>query len=99
MEQGQGRGWVWELLLVAEVPGGCGDWGQAPVHITVAPLLICTAASWHCAPFGERHAVFKDGTCSPPQPLPPPEGKWRTADLGGTASTSDFTKAIIDKLE
>ena len=26
------------------------------------------------------------------------EGKWRTGDLGGTASTSDFTKAIIGKL-
>lgn len=26
------------------------------------------------------------------------EGKYRTGDLGGTASTSDFTKAIIDKL-
>ncbi|EFJ48254.1 isocitrate dehydrogenase, NAD-dependent [Volvox carteri f. nagariensis] len=27
------------------------------------------------------------------------EGKWRTADLGGNANTTDFTKAIIDKLE
>ncbi|GLI61129.1 hypothetical protein VaNZ11_003404 [Volvox africanus] len=27
------------------------------------------------------------------------EGKWRTADLGGNSATSDFTKAIIDKLE
>ncbi|KXZ50322.1 hypothetical protein GPECTOR_17g961 [Gonium pectorale] len=27
------------------------------------------------------------------------EGKWRTADLGGAATTSDFTKAIIDKLD
>ncbi|PNH12157.1 3-isopropylmalate dehydrogenase, chloroplastic [Tetrabaena socialis] len=26
------------------------------------------------------------------------EGKWRTGDLGGRASTTDFTKAIIDKL-
>ena len=26
------------------------------------------------------------------------EGKWRTGDLGGNASTSDFTKAVIDKL-
>ncbi|GIL58440.1 hypothetical protein Vafri_13578 [Volvox africanus] len=27
------------------------------------------------------------------------EGKWRTADLGGNSTTTDFTKAIIDKLE
>eukprot|EP00198_Chlamydomonas_reinhardtii_P005521 XP_001694857.1 isocitrate dehydrogenase, NAD-dependent [Chlamydomonas reinhardtii] len=27
------------------------------------------------------------------------EGKYRTADLGGNATTSDFTKAVIDKLE
>jgi len=27
------------------------------------------------------------------------EGKYRTGDLGGTAGTSDFTKAVIDKLE
>jgi isocitrate dehydrogenase (NAD+) len=27
------------------------------------------------------------------------EGKYRTGDLGGRATTSDFTKAIIDKLE
>ncbi len=33
---------------------------------------------------------------TPPQP---PEGKYRTADLGGNASTSDFTKAIIDKMD
>ena len=26
------------------------------------------------------------------------EGKYRTGDLGGKASTSDFTKAICDKL-
>lgn len=26
------------------------------------------------------------------------EGKYRTRDLGGTATTSDFTKAVIDKL-
>ena len=26
------------------------------------------------------------------------EGKYRTGDLGGTATTSDFTKAICDKL-
>jgi isocitrate dehydrogenase (NAD+) len=26
------------------------------------------------------------------------EGKYRTRDLGGTATTSDFTKAICDKL-
>ena len=26
------------------------------------------------------------------------EGKYRTGDLGGTASTSDFTKAICEKL-
>lgn len=26
------------------------------------------------------------------------EGKYRTKDLGGNATTSDFTKAIIDKL-
>jgi isocitrate dehydrogenase (NAD+) len=27
------------------------------------------------------------------------EGKYRTGDLGGRATTSDFTKAIIDKLD
>ncbi|KAG2485171.1 hypothetical protein HYH03_016061 [Edaphochlamys debaryana] len=27
------------------------------------------------------------------------EGKYRTADLGGSSTTSDFTKAIIDKLD
>jgi isocitrate dehydrogenase (NAD+) len=27
------------------------------------------------------------------------EGKYRTRDLGGTSTTSDFTKAVIDKLE
>ena len=26
------------------------------------------------------------------------EGKYRTGDLGGSSTTSDFTKAIIDKL-
>ena len=26
------------------------------------------------------------------------EGKYRTGDLGGRATTSDFTKAIIDRL-
>jgi isocitrate dehydrogenase (NAD+) len=26
------------------------------------------------------------------------EGKYRTADLGGNSSTTDFTKAIIDHL-
>jgi isocitrate/isopropylmalate dehydrogenase len=26
------------------------------------------------------------------------EGKYRTGDLGGVATTSDFTKAVIDKL-
>jgi isocitrate/isopropylmalate dehydrogenase len=26
------------------------------------------------------------------------EGKWRTGDLGGKASTTEFTKAVIDKL-
>lgn len=26
------------------------------------------------------------------------DGKWRTGDLGGTASTSDYTKALIDNL-
>ncbi len=26
------------------------------------------------------------------------EGKYRTGDLGGTSTCSDFTKAIIDKL-
>jgi hypothetical protein len=26
------------------------------------------------------------------------EGKYRTRDLGGTAGTSDFVKAVIDKL-
>lgn len=26
------------------------------------------------------------------------EGKYRTADLGGSSSTTDFTKAIIDHL-
>ncbi len=27
------------------------------------------------------------------------EGKYRTGDLGGRATTTDFTKAIIDKLD
>jgi isocitrate dehydrogenase (NAD+) len=27
------------------------------------------------------------------------EGKYRTGDLGGTATCSDYTKAIIDKLQ
>jgi isocitrate dehydrogenase (NAD+) len=27
------------------------------------------------------------------------EGKYRTRDLGGSATTTDFTKAVIDKLE
>jgi len=27
------------------------------------------------------------------------EGKYRTGDLGGKASTSDFTRAIIDNLK
>ena len=26
------------------------------------------------------------------------EGKWRTGDLGGTATTTDFTKAVCEKL-
>lgn len=26
------------------------------------------------------------------------EGKWRTADLGGQASTNDFTNAVCEKL-
>eukprot|EP00955_Chlamydomonas_euryale_P100286 365273-Chlamydomonas_euryale.AAC.8 len=27
------------------------------------------------------------------------EGKYRTGDLGGSSTTSDFTKAVIDKLD
>lgn len=27
------------------------------------------------------------------------EGKWRTGDLGGKAKRSEFTNAIIDKLQ
>lgn len=28
----------------------------------------------------------------------PPQGKYRTGDLGGKATTTDFTQAVCDKL-